>query len=521
MKRIVKTRRSLFVVFLMSSLSLGGLCQSSPSGQGGTSQPTRAQQVPLSGRQASSTVTSQQTAVGGGSTSTANTINTSISAQGNYQSSVLDPHATGNPLGLTLGDTIRRGLQFNLGTINGNNSLRQVRAQRLAALSVLRPELTASLSYTDQKSDLQAIGLSASTVPSFASLLPKVVGPYHYYDARGSASQSLFDRTALGNYRAAKELEQASDLSLKDARELVILAVSGEYLRNLSEVALVRSQEAQVQYAQASYDQALSQGRAGTKSRVDTQRSLVQLQTEQQRLSSNQADLAKEKLTLLRMIGVPLRTQVTFQEVLPFRQVATIPLDEAIRVAESERKDLQADAAQVRAAEQALRASRAEHLPSASVSGYYAIEGVNPNSGNGIFSVAGNVNIPIFDGGRTRSGIEQAQAALDERRAEYQDQEQAVELDLRTAYLDLDVATAQVKVAESNRNLALDTLKQSQDRFAEGVTDSVEVVQSTETLAAAERDYISSLYSHNVAKLSVARALGQLEQVAPTLLEVQ
>ena len=280
----------------------------------------------------------------------------------------------------------------------------------------------------------------------------------------------------------------------------MILGVSGEYLRNLSEVALVRSQEAQVQYAQASYDQALAQGRAGTKSRVDTQRSLVQLQTEQQRLSSNQADLAKEKLTLLRMIGVPLRTQVTFQEVLPFRQVATMPLEEAIRVAESERKDLQADAAQVRAAEQALRASRAEHLPSASVSGYYAIQGVNPNSGNGIFSVAGNVNIPIFDGGRTRSDIEQAQAALDERRAEYQDQEQAVELDLRTAYLNLDVATAQVKVAESNRNLALDTLKQSQDRFAEGVTDSVEVVQSTETLAAAERDYISSLYSHNVLK---------------------
>ena len=47
------------------------------------------------------------------------------------------------------------------------------------------------------------------------------------------------------------------------------------------------------------------------------------------------------------------------------------------------------------------------------------------------------------------------------------------------------------------------------------------MIQSTETLAAAERDYISSLYSQNLAKLSLARALGQMEQVAPTLLEVR
>ena len=492
-----------------------------PGGGGSSSQPTRAQQVPLSGRQGANTVVTQQSAVGGGATSSANTINTSISAQGSYQSSVLDPQATGMPLTLTLGEALLRALRFNLGSIDASNSLRQVRAERLAALSALRPNLSASLSYTDQKTDLQALGLSASTVPGFGSMLPKVVGPYHYYDARGSASQSLFDRTALSNYREAKALEAASQLSQKDARELVLLSVSGEYLRNLSEIALVKSQAAQVDYAQASYTQALAQNRAGTKSRVDTQRSLVQLQTEQQRLSSNEADLAKEKLTLIRMLGLPMRTSITFAESLPFQQQTVMPLDDAIRQAEAQRPDLQASAAQVRAAEQGLHASRSEHLPSASVSAYYGIEGTNPNAGNGIFSVAGNVNIPIFDGGRTRSDIEQAIATVDQRRAEYQDRQQAVELHVRNAYIDLEVATNQVKVAESNRSLALDTLKQSQDRFAEGVTDSVEVVQSSESLAAAERDYISSLYSYNVAKLSMARALGQLEQVAPKLLGVQ
>jgi outer membrane protein TolC len=78
-----------------------------------------------------------------------------------------------------------------------------------------------------------------------------------------------------------------------------------------------------------------------------------------------------------------------------------------------------------------------------------------------------------------------------------------------------------VKLAESNRDLALTTLQQSQDRFTAGVATSVEVVQSQESLAAANRDYISSLYSHNLAKINIARAIGQAETIIPTILKGQ
>ena len=515
MRSILRT--ALLIPF---GLQLPGLQAQAPGPQGGTSQTTRAQQVTLSGRQASSIVTTQQTAVGGGGSSSSNTINTNVSPQGNYLSSVPDPSATGAPLGLTLRDAIRRGLQFNLGSVYAENSLSQVKAQRLAALSALLPNISASLSYTEEKLDLEAQGLTANSVPIPGFAFPKIVGPFHYYDARGTASQSVFDLTAIRNYQGSKALESASELSQQNARELVILAVSGEYLRTLSEIALVSSQETQVEYAQASYDQASAQNRAGTKSKVDAQRSLVQLQTEQQRLSSNRADLTKQKLVLIRMLGLPLRTPVSLLDRLPFREEAQVSVEESIKEAEATRKDLQASAVELRAAEKAFGAARAEHLPSVTVSGFYGIEGVTPRDGNAIFSVAGGINVPLFDGGRTRSDIQQAMAAVKQRRAEYQDQQQAVELDVRNAAIDLEVANDQVKVAESNRALALNTLKQSQDRFAEGVTDTVEVVQSEESLAAAERDYISSLYSHNVARISLARAKGGLEQVASSLLEM-
>jgi outer membrane protein TolC len=55
-------------------------------------------------------------------------------------------------------------------------------------------------------------------------------------------------------------------------------------------------------------------------------------------------------------------------------------------------------------------------------------------------------------------------------------------------------------------------LTQSRDRFAAGVVDNLEVIQAQEALAAANENYISSLYAHNLAKVSLARAIGFAEE---------
>jgi outer membrane protein TolC len=158
-------------------------------------------------------------------------------------------------------------------------------------------------------------------------------------------------------------------------------------------------------------------------------------------------------------------------------------------------------------------------LPTFAVSGTYGIQGTNPNQGLPVYTGAATLSIPIWQGGKAKADAVQANAAVAQRKAELADQQQVVELDVRNAYLDMEAATRQVEVSIDNRKLALETLKQSQDRFAAGVTDSVEVVQSQETLASAEQDYISSLYSFNLAKVSLARGIGDAEHTIPDLLK--
>jgi outer membrane protein TolC len=186
-----------------------------------------------------------------------------------------------------------------------------------------------------------------------------------------------------------------------------------------------------------------------------------------------------------------------------------------------QRPDIKAAEAQIRAAERTVSAAKAERLPSLALSGDYGVIGTNPAQSHGTFSVAGTLRIPIWQGGRTEGDIEQASAALSQRRAEMEDLKSRVESDVRNAFLDLEAATSQVEVARQNLDVTRETLNLTRQRFEAGVTDSVDVSQQQASVATAELDYINAVFAHNVAKLSLARAVGGADQSVGRFLKLQ
>ena len=94
-----------------------------------------------------------------------------------------------------------------------------------------------------------------------------------------------------------------------------------------------------------------------------------------------------------------------------------------------------------------------------------------------------------------------------------------IDYDVRAALLDLNAAADEVDVARQSLDLANQTLDQARDRFTAGVADNLEVVQAQESVANANENYISSLYSHNLAKISLARAIGFAEEGVKQYLE--
>ena len=346
-----------------------------------------------------------------------------------------------------------------------------------------------------------------------------MVGPFNYFDAQANFNESL-SLTGLRNWQSAQENARSLELSNRDARDLVALAVSGSYLQILASAARIQTANAQIQTAQAVYQQAVDRNRSGLNARIDVNRSLVELQTQQQRLTSLVNDFEKQKITLERLIGLPMAQAFTLADSIPYHELPAPDINGLIQQSLTGRADVQAAAAQVKAAELARSAAVAEYYPSLDVTANYGATGVNPSrDAHGVFLVNGAVNFPIFRSGRIQADIAQADAALAQRKAEYEDAKGQAEQDVRNAALDLAAASQQVRVAQSNRGLAAETLQQAQDRFRAGVADTIEVVQAQESVATAEQDYISALYALNLARVSLGRAVGQTEQGIVRLVE--
>jgi outer membrane protein TolC len=430
-----------------------------------------------------------------------------------YRGSVPQGQATTTPIPLSLGEAIRRGLKANLGLLTSTEASRESQAQRVRALSALLPRLTGQISATEQQLNLQALGFLVTPPPSSGFSIPSIVGPYGYQTAAINAQISLFDYSAITNFKASRESIKAAVLSVQNARDLVAQAVGNAYLQIIADGARITATQAEIDADNAVYTNAVRRHDAGTAIGIDVLRSQVELKQRQQILIAVKNQFEKDKLTLGRVIGLPIGQDFTVADPAPSVPLETVSLKDAVAKAYENRADFRAAKARVTAAEFTLRSAKAERYPTLTANGYYGAQGLHMfTNSHGVFSATGALQFNIFDGGRIKSDILQSNSELQNRRNELENLRGQVDYEVRNALLDLTAAGTQVDVARSNTELAGQTLKQGQDRFAAGVTNTVEVVQAQQAVADANENLISAQYQYNVAKVALARALGLAEE---------
>lgn len=435
--------------------------------------------------------------------------------QSPFLGSAPEGEPTADVLQIDFKDAIDRGLRNNLGLLLASDQTQTARGERWKELSELLPNVSAHVLESAQTQSLAALGFNKLfpllAAPGSTTTLPRLVPAFNYFDARASLSQSLFNFKNLERERSASESLKAAQFSYKDAREIVVLAVGNSYLQAIASAARVETTEAQVKSAQALFDKASDQLKAGLSPAIDALRSQVELQTRQQQLIVARNDLAKMKLSVARIIGLPPGQEFVLTEKAPYQALTPLPLETYLQHAYSSRSDYQAALAQLRSAELSRRAATAGHYPSIEVDANLGDIGVTPAHSNGTWQVNGGINIPIFAGGRVHSDVLEADAQLKQTRSQLGDLRGRIDYEVRTALLDLNAAAEQVAVAKSSVDLAEQALTQSQDRFTAGVADNLEVVQAQEAVASAHESYIQSLYAHNLSKVELAYAIGDAE----------
>ena len=422
-----------------------------------------------------------------------------------YAGSIPQGQATPLVLNLTIEDALDRALKYNLGLYLSARATEQSRAARLRALSELLPVVNGGFTEEAERLNLKAFGFS---FPGF----PTSVGPFGLTELEATGRWTPLDLHFISGVRAAAQNVKASEFSYRDARDTVVLAVGANYLLTIAHESRVAAAEAELKAAQALYQLAVDQENAGITPHIDTLRARVQLQTQESLLIQAQNDLEKQRIALNRVIGLPVQQKFQLVNRVPYHPLPESEVANAYERALQTRPDYQAALASLRSAQYNLDAAWQQRLPSIGFSVNYGVLGYHPDDLAPNWTAAATLAIPVFQGGKVEADIQRARSVVNQRQAQVDNLRGSIEQDIQNAVLDLKAAAQQVQVASTGLDYAQQALQQSQDRFAAGVTNNVEVIQAQQQLASANEQYIASLYGHNIAKVLLARAIGNAEQ---------
>jgi len=427
------------------------------------------------------------------------------------------PAAGPQPLSgtLTLKDAIQRGLEYNLAVMGVTADVERTRADHGAARSAFLPNLSGDASITSQRVNLAAMGV-AFDLPDVN--VPTVVGPFRVLDARLRLTQTVYDRAALEHVRGTEDTTRAATVAADAARNGIVVMVGSAYL----DAAAAR---ARLQLARAKADTAASLARkveqqqnAGLGTPLDGSRTRVEALAAQQQVAASEAELAKAKIDLARLIGVSPGAEYDLSPDLSYAPAPPMTIEQAVTLALA-RPDITAAADELTAAERALDSARGGRLPSVVVVADVGASQAMSEPTHATYMVAGVLRVPIWQGGRVAARVGQASADVAERRARVDDLKARAEADVRRVYVDLRAADGRVNVARESLTLMRETLAYVQQRFDNGLAEEVDLARARESVAGAEFEVTNSVLAHAAAKLALARAIGRASgDLAPFLL---
>lgn len=410
---------------------------------------------------------------------------------------------------LSLTEAVELALKNNLQSIIARERIAQAKGEKGVSLSSLLPDISGRAYQMNVTANLAAEGLPLNKL----SGLPAFIGPFNVFDARFQMVQSVFDLGSIRRYQAGSYGVALAREQQRLAVQQVTTATAISYLTVLEAEQAIAAAQSNVQLAERLLALANSQRQAGIAAGIDVARAQTRLANQQVQLAQSQTNLDTARLELLRIVGgQPLASRLTLRDQMRFTVEPGRDAEEAVKQALADRAEVSVAEKELRISETQRKAAVAGLLPSVSVFGDYGSSGLKPNETDyPTRSVGVRIDVPIFNGGRTRSEMQIAASQQRESDARLRDVRAEVEKDVRQALLNLKTREEQVRAAQSAASLATRELELAQDRFKNGLADNIEVVNAQTALENARLLLVSSLAQFNIARLNLASALGHVE----------
>ena len=418
---------------------------------------------------------------------------------------------------LSLRDAINQAMAANVQTLLADARRDEVAGSSREARSAFLPHVSARVSQSRRQNNLTAQGLdiqsaldSLGPAAQNADISVPDVITYNSFDARAELRQNLFDYSAWQQYKSAKLGQRVADDQLALAREQVASEAALDYVSALAARASVEAARADLELADRLADLAVDQENVGIATGVDVTRAQTRQARARARLAQARTDRTRADIRLARTVGLALDTPLVLSDDLHYSAAVDGDIDADLDTAYASRAELRLAQGQLAVRRAQLAGARGARLPTVSASATYGEAGNTYHENvEDTYTIGAQVEVPIIDGGAINARIDSAASRLDQQRIRYRDTRTQIEQDVRVARRTLHTLAEQVRAAESAFDLANRELDLSRDRFAEGISDNVEVIDAQTALADARNGRVAALADYTRARINLAAALGR------------
>jgi len=422
-------------------------------------------------------------------------------------------------LRLDLKSAVEIALEKSPHLLEAHAGIKESESDYRNSLSAILPNISGDISQARKVINFQTTGIATIFPGNSSNNFPDIstiekVGPFSVFDARANIDEIFLDFEAIYDIKASKQNIMASELSFDNIRQLVQTNTVTAYIDGLRLDAEVRKAQSDVKTSKTLFKQASDLNSVGMATELDVKRAKVQLLNDEQALLESNNNYKIALMFLAKTMGISPSTSITLEDNLKFENVIRKPPEEMLDLAFSKRSDFLSLKASEKAYLYRIKSAKLEPLPKLGVHADYGASGVTmADSVIPTWSIMGFIRISIFNGGRTLAKIGESKAKLTQIQAQIDDLRNQINFDVRSSVLRLNSSAEQVEAAREGVDVASKSLELSRDNFEAGYSDNVEVVVAQNDLARARENLIRALFNYNYARVSLAKAIGDISLV--------
>jgi outer membrane protein len=395
-----------------------------------------------------------------------------------------------------------------------------VKEGRVQARALLLPQLNGQASYSKSNEDASGqqvfAGTPLGTNDSTSDTTTRRYGL--------TLDQMVFDGSRISRLRSANALSEASDFNLESAGDQLITRTSAAYFNVLVQLENLAAAESSETALKKQFDFASKRLEVGLAPITDVHEARAQYDTARANTITAQNQVADAYQALAEITGRPVANLKGLPEDFQPQLPEHADEDAWVKTAFENNPALRAKELQVKSAEQDVSTARAGHLPTLYFGGDYGnthSDGDTTNNLTGAETAFDNesrarsfgltLNVPIFAGGATQSGVREALATRDIRQDELEQDKRSLERATRNAY---QVVVAGVSEVEARR-LAVVSAKAayeaSQVGLEVGTRTVLDVLVNQRNLFQAQQAFALARYNFLQSVLNLEQAAGTLD----------